>query len=319
MSLSVLGAGAFGTALAIALSRDGTRITLWSRDACDAARMQETRLSGAHLPGHHLPAGLKVTTDGAAFDAPVCLVAVPAQNLASFLRDHGFASGGVLIACCKGIDRATGLGPVATILAARPSHAAAIMTGPGFAVDIANGLPTAIVLATERAKESRKLQALLTRPALRLYRSTDVRGAELGGALKNVVALAAGIAVGAGLGDSARASVIARGFGELARYAAMQGAKRKTLHGLSGLGDLVLTCTSEKSRNFSAGVALGQGQDINRKTTVEGLATAQAVAESAAAAGLDLPVMQATADVIEGRLDISRAVEALLSRPVGKE
>ena len=154
---------------------------------------------------------------------------------------------------------------------------------------------------------------------MRLYRSTDVRGAELGGALKNVVALAAGIAVGAGLGDSARASVVARGFGELARYAAQQGAQTRTLHGLSGLGDLVLTCTSEKSRNFSAGVSLGQGQAIDRDATVEGLATAPAVVESAAAAGLVLPLMQATADVIEGRLDIPLAVEALLSRPVGKE
>ena len=319
MTVSVLGAGAFGTALAIALSRDGTRITLWSRDADDAARMQDSRRSGGRLPGHHLPDSLTITADGTAFGAATCLVAVPAQNLASFLRDHDFRNDGVLIACCKGVDRATGLGPVATIRSARPSHTAAIMTGPGFAIDIAHGLPTAIVLATERAKDSRKLQSLLTRPALRLYRSTDVRGAELGGALKNVVALAAGIAVGAGLGDSARASVVARGFGELARYAALQGAKRKTLHGLAGLGDLVLTCTSEKSRNFSAGVALGQGRDIDRETTIEGLATAPVVAESAAAAGMGLPLMQATADVIEGRLDISRAVQALLSRPVGKE
>lgn len=319
MNISVLGAGAFGTALAIALSRDGTRVTLWSRDADDAARMQDSRLSGVRLPGHRLPHSLAVTSDGTAFDAAVCLVAVPTQNLACFLRDHDFRDGGALVACCKGVDRATGLGPVATIRSARPSHTAAIMTGPSFAVDIAHELPTAIVLATERAKESRRLQSLLTRPALRLYRSTDVRGAELGGAIKNVVALAAGIAVGAGLGDSARASVVARGFGELARYAALQGAKRRTLHGLSGLGDLVLTCTSEKSRNFRAGVALGRGQDIDRDTTVEGLATAPAVAESAAAAGIGLPLMQATADVIEGRLDIPRAVEALLSRPVGKE
>ncbi len=281
--------------------------------------MQDSRLSGVRLPGHRLPDNLTVTADRAAFDAAISLVAVPAQNLASFLRDHDFRSGGALIACCKGVDRATGLGPVATIRSARPSHTAAILTGPSFAVDIANGLPTAIVVATERAKESRRLQSLLTRPALRLYRSTDVRGAELGGALKNVVALAAGIAVGAGLGDSARASVVARGFGELARYAAQQGAQTRTLHGLSGLGDLVLTCTSEKSRNFSAGVSLGQGQAIERDATVEGLATAPAVVESAAAAGLVLPLMQATADVIEGRLDIPLAVEALLSRPVGKE
>ncbi len=319
MSLSVLGAGAFGTALAIALSRDGTRVALWSRDADEAARMQKARRSGARLPGRLLPVSLTVTADRAAFNAATCLVAVPAQSLASFLRDHDFGSGGALVACCKGIDRATGLGPAATIQAALPSHRPAIMTGPSFAADVADGLPTAIVVAAEGAKESRRLQSLLTRPALRLYRSTDVRGAELGGALKNVVALAAGVAVGAGLGDSARASVVARGFGELARYAALHGARKGTLHGLSGLGDLVLTCTSGKSRNFSAGVALGRGRDIDREATVEGLATAPVVAEGAAAAGMSLPLMQATADVIEGRLDISRAVEALLSRPVGKE
>lgn len=319
MTISVLGAGAFGTALAISLSRNGSAVMLWSRDHDDARSMQESRMSGHHLPGHLLPNSLTVTTERTAFDNPVCLLAIPAQKLSDFLASHSFAQGAALVACAKGIDKRTGLGPVATIQAALPKATAAILTGPSFAVDIANGLPTAIVLATSSEERAGALQRELTRPALRLYRSTDVIGAELGGALKNVVALAAGIAIGAGLGDSARASVIARGFAELSRFAQAKGARKETIQGLSGLGDLVLTCTSEKSRNFRAGFDLGKGSEADRHVTVEGLATAPTVAREAKAMNLDLPLITAVADVVEGRLDIPNAIETLLARPVGTE
>ena len=319
MTISVLGSGAFGTALAIALARDGTPVTLWSRDSDDAATMQQTRQSGRRLPGHALPESLTVTESDTAFQSSICLLAIPAQKLADFLATHSFAEGSTLIACAKGIDRQTSLGPVATIEAACPAAHAAILTGPSFAIDIAAGLPTAIVLAARTDDAAERLQQQLTRPTLRLYRSTDVIGAELGGALKNVVALAAGIAIGAGLGDSARASVIARGFSELARYAEAKGARKETIQGLSGLGDLVLTCTSKKSRNFMAGVSLGQGALLDGKTTVEGLATAPTVAREAKALNLELPLIQAIADVVEGRLDIPHAIETLLARPVGTE
>ena len=319
MTISVLGAGAFGTALAIALARNGSQITLWSRDPGDATSMQATRQSGRRLPGHALPDSLTVTSDSSAFEAPVCLLAIPAQKLGHFLASHEFAQDAALVACAKGIDRQTGLGPVSTIEAARPHATSAILTGPSFAADIAEGLPTAIVLATRSDADATSLQNALTRPALRLYRSTDVVGAELGGALKNVVALAAGIAIGAGLGDSARASVIARGFAELARYASSRGAQTETIQGLSGLGDLVLTCTSEKSRNFQAGVELGKGATLDGEVTVEGLATAPVVARDAKSMNLDLPLITAIADVVEGRLDIPRAIETLLARPVGTE
>ena len=316
MSVSVLGAGAFGTALAIALSQSGEKVTLWARDDRDAHKMQKSRVTGQRLPGHDLPNSLTVSADNSAFDADICLLAVPMQKLATLLANHRALDGKTLIACCKGIDLSTGLGPVQTIAKACPSAKAALLTGPSFAVDIAQGLPTALVLAAHDDAIAADIQAKLTRPELRLYRTTDVTGAELGGALKNVVALAAGIAIGAGFGDSARASVIARGFAEMARLALTRNAQLETLQGLSGLGDLVLTCTSEKSRNFSTGVRLGRGASVDSETTVEGIATAQAFA---ATTDMDLPLSRAVAAVSLGELDIATAIQDLLARPVGKE
>lgn len=318
MSISVLGSGAFGTSLAIALANGGHAVTLWSRNANIANSMQTTRGSGPRLPGHDLPDSLTVTADIGAFEAPICLIAVPMQSLSEFLADLP-PGRRALIACCKGVDRATGLGPVETIATARPDADAAILTGPSFAADIARGLPTALVLAASDPDVALRLQQVLTRPALRLYRSTDVIGAELGGALKNVIAIAAGIAIGARQGDSARASVIARGFSEMRRFAAAKGAETETIHGLSGLGDLVLTCTSDKSRNFAAGIALGSGEPPAQSVTVEGLATAPAVAREAEVLGLDLPLIRTVTAVVEGKLDIAAAIETLLSRPVGEE
>jgi glycerol-3-phosphate dehydrogenase (NAD(P)+) len=316
MSISVLGSGAFGTALAIALAQGGAGVTLWGRNAEDQQKMQDTRSSGKRLPGIALPDSLSVTNSNSAFDADVCLLAVPMQRLDVFLAENPTLNAKSLVVCCKGIDLNTGLGAVETAKARVPNAKVAMLTGPSFAVDIARALPTALVLAASEDKVGSELQALLTRPALRLYRTTDVTGAELGGALKNVVALAAGIAIGSGLGDSARASVIARGFAEMSRFALAKGAKLETLQGLSGLGDLVLTCTSEKSRNFSAGILLGKGQSVDPETTVEGIATAQAVA---ATSDMDLPLLRAVAEVTLGELDIATAITTLLARPVGKE
>ncbi len=317
MSIAVLGSGAFGTALAIALSRNGQEVMLWGRDANDVTEMNRSRMSGHRLPGHALPTSLTVTSDISAVWAGISLLAIPTQHLSRALDDIAVPSR-TLIACCKGVDRETGLGPVATIEGKRPDATAAMLTGPSFASDIAAGLPTALVLATRSEQAGEQLQTKITRPALRLYRTTDVIGAELGGALKNVVALAAGIAIGAGLGDSARASVVARGFAEMTRFAEAKGARSETLHGLSGLGDLVLTCTSEKSRNFAAGVRLGKGKPPEA-ITIEGIGTAEAIAIEARRLNLDLPLMRAVADVVRGDLDIPSAIATLLARPVGKE
>ena len=314
--VAILGAGAFGTSLALALSGNGADVTLWGRDRDDIARMQTTRRTGRALPDHPLPPSLTVTSDIP--DTPVVLVAIPAQSVAAFLTEHGASlSNRTLISCAKGIERGTGRGPAEVLRVSVPGAIAGCLTGPSFAVDIAAGLPTALVLAIEDRADD--LQALLTRPALRIYRTDDVIGAELGGALKNVIALAAGMTEGAGLGDSARAAVIARGFAEAQRYALSRGARPETLQGLSGLGDLVLTCTSPKSRNYSAGLALGQGGPLPANVTVEGVATARALARESAENGIEMPLAQTVALVTEERLTISDAISALLSRPAGKE
>lgn len=317
MTLAVAGAGAFGTALAIALARDGEEVTLFCRDPALAEKTQKSRRSSHRLPGFDLPDSVLVTSDASDLSGTVCLLAMPMQAMRQSLdqMDYPFEA---LVACSKGIDRETGKRPVELVRSVRPDVVSAILTGPSFATDIASGLPTALVIAAPEDDNAARLQEQLTRPALRLYRTTDVTGAELGGALKNVIALAAGITVGAGLGDSARASIIARGFSEISRFALAAGARTETLHGLSGLGDLVLTCTSEKSRNFSYGRALGSGSEQHENTT-EGLATAEPVVEAARSLGLDLPLIATVAQVVAGELDIPQAISTLLARPVGKE
>lgn len=316
MNIAVLGGGAFGTALALALSRDGTDVSLWTRDTADADTMRATRRTGRRLPGLDLPDSLTIAQTIP--DAEITLVAVPAQTVRTFLTEHaGTLATRTLISCAKGVERGTNCGPVDVIRSVLPDARAGCLTGPSFAVDIARGLPTALVLAMEG--DSAKVQAALTRPTFRIYRTSDIVGAQLGGALKNIIAIAAGIAIGAGLGDSARASVIARGFAEMSRFARRKGAETETIQGLSGLGDLVLTCTSEKSRNFAAGQTLGRGHSLDPEITVEGIATAQAVSVEARALDIPMPLTDAIAAVTEGKLDIATAIETLLARPAGKE
>ncbi len=317
--IAILGAGAFGTSLAMALSLNGAAVTLWCRNPEVAENMRNTRTSPPRLPGHNLPKTLSVEHDLTQIQSPTLLLAVPMQSLANFLQTAPDWSQRTLVACCKGIDRQTGLGPFATVKAGAPSADAALLTGPSFAADIAKGLPTALTLAAPTDSEGLALQNALSRPALRLYRTTDTIGAELGGALKNVIALAAGMAIGAGFGDSARAAVIARGFAEMTRYSMAKGAQPETLQGLSGLGDLVLTCTSEKSRNFSAGVAFGRGETPDMTSTTEGIATAEALAIEAELHQLDMPLTTAIHAVTTGKIDVHDAVGTLLARPVKQE
>lgn len=317
--IAVLGAGAFGTSLAMALSLNGTAVTLWCRDPEVAENMRNTRMSPPRLPGHNLPETLSVEDGLARIQSQTLLLAMPMQSLAAFLKAAPDWSGRTLVACCKGIDRQTGLGPFATVQAGAPFTSAALLTGPSFAADIAKGLPTALTLAAPTDAKGLTLQNVLSRPALRLYRTTDTIGAELGGALKNVIALAAGMAIGAGFGDSARAAVIARGFAEMTRYSMAKGAQPETLQGLSGLGDLVLTCTSAKSRNFSAGIAFGRGEAPDMTSTTEGIATAEALATEAKIHHLDMPLTTAIHAVTTGKMDVHDAVSALLARPVKQE
>ena len=318
--IGIAGAGAFGTALAVALARDGREVTLWARDAEQVRTMTEER-QNPRLPGVKLPDNVTPTAQDAALtEAGIILLATPAQALRAFLAERAETMRGkALVACCKGIDRETLTGPAATIAGAVPDATAAILTGPSFADDIARGLPTALTLACADETAGRRLQDSLSTATLRLYTTADVTGAELGGALKNVIAIGCGVTIGAGLGDSARAALLTRGFGEMRRLAATFGADPETLTGLSGLGDLTLTCTSDLSRNFRYGRALGAGEDFDGGTTVEGAATAQAVQKIARARDLDLPVMAAIAALSAGDTDVPTALRTLLSRPLKEE
>ena len=318
-TVAILGAGAFGTALAIALAQKAP-VTLWARDAGHAAEIAQARENTRRLPGPALPEGVTVTADLGTVAADVLLLAMPTQMLAGFAAaEAGRLDGRALVACCKGIDLSRLQGPAEILADACPRATVAVLTGPSFAADIARGLPTALTLACADQDAGARLQARLAGPTLRLYRTTDVVGAELGGALKNVIAIAAGIVIGAGLGESARAALITRGQAEMLRLALRLGARVETLAGLSGLGDLVLTATSERSRNFAHGLALGRGSPPAPGVTVEGVATASAVVRLAADLGEELPVSAAVAQVCGGALGVPEAIERLFNRPLKEE
>ncbi|WP_264211750.1 NAD(P)H-dependent glycerol-3-phosphate dehydrogenase [Leisingera thetidis] len=320
MSVSVLGSGAFGTALAISLAGN-SQVTLWARNAMKAQAMQDSRRNGTRLPGVALPEAISITADiAAACRSDILLLAVPMQMLRSSLEEHkDHLTRKTLVACCKGIELHTGLGPIAVIRNVLPDASAALLTGPSFAADIARGLPTALTLACSEADQGKILQEQLTTANLRLYRTTDIIGAELGGALKNVMAIACGAVIGAGLGDSARAALMTRGYAEMQRMALACGAKPETLAGLSGFGDLALTCSSDLSRNYRLGLSIGRGEPFDSSITVEGAATARAVAEKADRMQLDMPVTQTVTNLLDQRLTISEAAAHLLKRPLKEE
>lgn len=319
--ITVMGAGAFGTALAVSLARNGDPVRLWAHDPEHVNAMRQDRENARRLPGVPLPPQIDPveTLDNLPDGSPV-LLAVPMQQLAGILRTHHAALGTrPLVACCKGIDLDTLLGPVQTICDHIPDATPAILTGPSFAADIARGLPTALTLACTDETAGKALQQSLTTPNLRIYRTTDTTGAELGGALKNVIAIACGVVIGAQLGDSARAALMTRGYAEMQRMALALGARPETLAGLSGFGDLALTCTSEQSRNFRFGQSLGRGDLFDSAITVEGVATAHAARDHAAELGIDMPITTTVTYLIDGKLDVPRAMEMLLSRPLKEE
>jgi glycerol-3-phosphate dehydrogenase (NAD(P)+) len=316
--IAVAGAGAFGTALAVVQAGEGREVALWGRDAA-AMRAAEAAREAPRLPGIALPAGLRCTGAlGELAGAEAVLLALPAQATEGFLHAHGAAlPEAPLVLCAKGID-ARGFRLQTEIAGALlPGRALAALTGPGFADEIARGLPTALTLACADAGVGRALQRGLAARRLRLYLSDDPVGAQLGGALKNVVAIACGMVEGAGLGASARAALMTRGFAEMTRLAVAMGARAETLSGLSGLGDLSLTCNSAQSRNFALGRALGAGAQ-RPGGTVEGVATARAACTLGARHGVELPIAAAVADVLDGAT-LASAMDALLARPLREE
>ncbi len=323
MKIGVMGGGAWGTALAQVAAQGGEPVVLWAREPEVVATINQTHENRLFLPGIALSPQVQATNalaDLAGCDA--LLVVVPAQHVRSVLAETAVGTTPLLL-CAKGIEAGTRLLVSEVAAAAQPRAPLAVLSGPTFAHEVAAGLPTAITLACADEALGLALGDRLALPAFRPYFSTDIIGAEIGGAVKNVLAIACGVVEGAGLGQNARAALIARGFAEMTRFGLARGARAETLAGLSGLGDLVLTCSSTSSRNFSLGVGLGQGKaarDLlaDRPTVAEGAYTAPVLREAAEAAGIDMPVTEAVCTLLDGA-DLHGVIGALLSRPLSRE
>ena len=318
--IAVLGGGAWGTALAQTCARAGRDVTLWEFDAGNAEHLSSKRES-KFLPGVKLEDKIKVTralAEASRNDA--ILLVVPAQAMRSVVKSlaQTMPANTPLIACAKGIEHGTHKFMTEIIAECAPNAVPAILSGPSFAADVARGLPTAVTIAAGDADIAEALAQAMNSGTFRPYHSTDVRGVEIGGAVKNVLAIASGIVTGRGLGASASAALTTRGFAEMVRFAKAFGAHTETLSGLSGLGDLILTCSSPQSRNFSYGVALGKGTPPGDKLA-EGAFTAPVLLEMARAKGVDMPISMAVAAVIAKKLSVDEAIAALLTRPIKAE
>jgi glycerol-3-phosphate dehydrogenase (NAD(P)+) len=323
MKIGVIGGGAWGTALAQVAARGDRDVMIWAREPDVVASVNQAHENRLFLPDVALSPAIRAT--GALADLARCdalLVVVPAQHVRAVLADA--AVGTIpLVLCAKGIEAGTRLlvGDIARQL--HPHAPVAVLSGPTFAHEVAAGLPTAVTLACEDARLGARIADRLAGPAFRPYASTDVVGAEIGGAVKNVLAIACGVVEGAGLGQNARAALIARGFAEMTRFGLARGARADTLAGLSGLGDLVLTCSSTSSRNFSLGVGLGRGRPAaemlaDRRTVAEGAFTAPVLREAAAEAGVEMPVVDAVCDLLAGA-QVRGVIDRLLARPLRPE
>jgi glycerol-3-phosphate dehydrogenase (NAD(P)+) len=321
--IGVIGAGAWGTALANVAARAGRAVTLRARDPKSAAVIAATRES-PHLPGLRLDDRVVVTGDNAdAAEADAILLAVPAQALREVAAAlaPSLGRGTPVISCAKGIERGSGSFMTEVIAASAPHAVPAVLSGPSFAADVMRGLPTAVTLAAQDPETAAALARALGSATFRPYHTTDVRGVEIGGAAKNVLAIAAGIVTGRGLGASAVAALVTRGFAELMRFGGAGGARPETLVGLSGLGDLVLTCASIQSRNFALGVALGEGRSLAQAQSklAEGVFTASALVAMAQARDVEMPIATAVDAVLAGRVGIEAAIDSLMTRPFRAE
>ena len=323
--IAVLGGGAWGTALANVAARTGRSVTLWEHEPANAEQLANKRES-RFLPGVRLEDRIAVTRDLAeAARAQAILLVVPAQAMRSVVTalTAVTAPNTPIIACAKGIEHGSHKFMTEVIAECAPNATPAILSGPSFAADVARGLPTAVTLAAEDETLAAALAQALASRTFRPYQSSDVRGVEIGGATKNVLAIASGIVTGRGLGASASAALITRGFAELVRFGRAHGAKPETMMGLSGLGDLILTCSSTQSRNFTFGVNLGKGhavKDIHDTTGLaEGAFTAPVLLEMARERQVDMPISSAVAAVLAGQISVDEAIESLLARPIGSE
>jgi glycerol-3-phosphate dehydrogenase (NAD(P)+) len=318
--IAVVGAGAWGVALANVAARAERLVTLVARNEPAAAAIAKSRES-PHLPGIRIDPRVEVVA-ALELDAAAVLLAVPAQALREVAAKLQVVPATPVVACAKGIEQRTLCFMTDVIAETLPSATPAILSGPSFASDVGKGLPTAVTLAAADPTLAQDLALAIGVPTFRVYHSSDVRGVEIGGAAKNVLAIAAGIVAGKKLGASAAAALVTRGFAELARFGEAFGGRPTTLMGLSGLGDLILTCTSRQSRNYSLGVALGEGVQPQRASAgklAEGAFTASALVELASRHGVEMPISAAVAAVLAGELTVDAAIEALLMRPFRAE
>lgn len=322
--IGVIGAGAWGTALAQVLSEGQKELLLWAREPDVVEQINNKHENQSFLPGHMLRDNILATQDMnmlAGCDA--LLIVTPAQHLRASLQDLP-DSRAILVLCSKGIEEATQQLMSEIVEESRPDNPLAVLSGPTFAHEVAQGLPTALTLACDTEQTWEKLYPLIAKSTFRPYFSNDIIGAEIGGAVKNVLAIGCGIVEGAGLGQNARASIISRGFAEMLRYGTARGARAETLSGLCGLGDLVLTCSSTSSRNFSLGKGLGEGQSAqalltDRATVAEGAATAPELQRDARRRGIDMPIVDAVCALLAGQTDSRSIVEQLMGRPLVAE
>lgn len=318
---AVVGAGAWGTALALAAARAGRDVALWGREPAQMQAMALSRRNARYLPEAELPAAIRPSADMRDLaNADFALLVTPAQSLRAVAAALApvLAPGAPIVLCAKGIERGTGALMSDVARDALPGRPVAALSGPSFAQDVGRGLPTAVTLAAQDGALAERLAAALGSSSFRLYHTDDLRGVELGGAAKNVLAIACGVAQGRGLGASANAALIARGFAELSRFARAYGARAETLMGLSGLGDLVLTCNSTQSRNFSLGAALGRGEALaqaDHGKLAEGAATAPTLVAMARERGVEAPIAEAVAALLAGRIDVGGVIEGLMGRP----
>ncbi len=326
-NVSIVGAGAWGTALAQTLVQSGKSVTIWAREADVAADINERHVNRTFLPGVPLDLGVRATeTLREATRADVILLVVPAQHLRSVATElaRDLTPGQPVVICAKGIEQVSGklMGEIAGEVL--PQALLAVLSGPSFAADVVRGLPAALTLACRPETAGKALVAGLSSRQMRLYWTSDVVGAELGGSVKNVLAIAAGIVAGRELGASAHAALVTRGFAELRRFAEAYGARSETLMGLSGLGDLILTCGSPQSRNMSLGRALAEGQPLSeilgsRSSVTEGVYTAAAVVKLARAKNIDMPIAEAVHAIVEGQISVDDAIAGLMQRPLKAE
>ena len=320
MTFGVIGGGAWGTALAQVASAGGDETILWALEPEVVEAVNGRHENPLYLPGIPLNPRVRATSNLTALKGcDAWLVVTPAQHTRSVLERAGTFEG-PLVLCAKGIEERTGQLLHTAAKEACPGASIAVLSGPTFAHEVAKGLPTAVTLAAEDGELAERLRDRLAKPTFRIYVSDDVAGAEIGGAVKNVLAIACGVVEGKGLGQNARAALIGRGFAEMTRFGLAFGARRETLAGLSGLGDLVLTCTSTSSRNYSLGVGLGQGRPASelladRRTVAEGAFTAPVLARLARDKGIDMPIVEAVDALIAGKANVEQVLDALLSRP----